>query len=406
MSDKPNFFRYYEKIFTTCSQISEKDNDVIAIVYNNLDLLICKIIDKNSAARHFMDEILINVFKNATDEEFDTIYRILEELNLTPNLFAYASNLVNGKMGGMKRNRGAIDGEDEEGEGEEEEEEEENVLDITRFRPVDVAIAMQDLVLYERILREAREERREERIAAQEERREVRRERREDQLRRDRWTAIVSTSRAVHEIGTPLGLAAAAAKILYDLGEKVCTAIIAALATIGDVALTGVFTGWNYAWSWIYTRQSENQVSHFFSDILQPLLDSGTTAVAFVAFVVFIMVFLICYLIISGRSIGVWNLFGGVQFGDANAIRNTETGEPYRQRQRLRIDNGNTETEIPSRQQLRIDNGENPQGQARNATRRYNAKPSGNKTLRLKRGGKKQKRKQTRNRRRSHKNKK
>ena len=132
----------------------------------------------------------------------------------------------------------------------------------------------------------------------------------------------------------------------------------------------------NASYGWWYNMEVSDHVSTFFATILEPLLTNSTMAVALVASLSFIAVFLICHLLIRGSSIKAWTLGFGIEIGDTNRVRNPTTGEPAAQRRRI------------------ADQADEP------------LTPGSRNRLRLTRGGKKQKRKQTRKRKRSYKNKK
>jgi len=419
MSKEKKYKHFYEKLLDRCFRITNEDDVAISRMYNNIDALILEIIDKNAAAKSAMNKILLNAFENAHEKEFNYFRKILDHFNLTSKLFDYAHDLVVKKKGGViKRGRTNINyrppsdlGEgfsDDESDGDEDNEDEQNVVEVVRENvqapiaareqernfgppiqtagPLDAALALvvannsgvdnaanvHQITLAQMLvtatLERDRQQHQHEQTMAQ-----LAIQERE---KANQWDLIVSSLDRLTAIGIPFAAAGIIARQIYNLGAGICTTIIEAIVALTDGSLTALIKAFNASYGWWYNMEVSDHVSTFFATILEPLLTNSTMAVALVASLSFIAVFLICHLLIRGSSIKAWTLGFGIEIGDTNRVRNPTTGEPPAQRRRI------------------ADQVDEP------------LTPGSRNRLRLTRGGKKQKRKQTRKRKRSYKNKK
>jgi len=419
MSKEKKYKHFYEKLLDRCFRITNEDDVAISRMYNNIDALILEIIDKNAAAKSAMDKILLNAFENAHEKEFNYFRKILDHFNLTSKLFDYAHDLVVKKKGGEKKRRRTNMnyrppsdlGEgfsDDESDGDEDNEDEQNVVEVVRENvqaplvvreqernfgppiqtagPLDAALALVvanntgsdnsanvhhatlvQMLVTATLEREKNQQQHEQKMmqmAIQE------------REKANQWDLIVSSLDRLTAIGIPFAAAGIIARQIYNLGAGICTIIIEAIVALTDGSLTALIKAFNASYGWWYNMEVSDHVSTFFATILEPLLTNSTMAVALVASLSFIAVFLICHLLIRGSSIKAWTLGFGIEIGDTNRVRNPTTGEPAAQRRRI------------------ADQADEP------------LTPGSRNRLRLTRGGKKQKRKQTRKRKRSYKNKK
>ena len=432
MSKKKKYKHFYEKLLDRCFRITNEDDVAISRIYNNIDALILEIIDKNAAAKSAMDKILLNAFENAHEKEFNYFRKILDHFNLTSKLFDYAHDLVVKKKGGViKRGRTNMNylppsdvGEgfsDDESDGDEDEdnEDEQNVVEmasdhvqaplvvrepernfgppIQTAGPLDAALALVvannagvdnpanvDKTALVQILVTAtlERERNQHQHQLESQRNQHQHEQKMMQMaiqerdKANQWDLIVSSLDRLTAIGIPFAAAGIIARQIYNLGAGICTIIIEAIVALTDGSLTALIKAFNASYGWWYNMEVSDHVSTFFATILEPLLTNSTMAVALVASLSFIAVFLICHLLIRGSSIKAWTLGFGIEIGDTNRVRNPTTGEPAAQRRRIAD---------------QVDEPLTPRSRNR---------------LRLTSGGKKQKRKQTRKRKRSYKNKK